>query len=164
MRPTSDRLRETLFDILGSGVRDCVFVDLFAGTGAVGIEAISRGAGEVIFIEQSPEGNRLIRKNLEICRVTRGYRLIQQDVFKALRHLARLGASADIIFADPPYRWELYCDILEIIFQTGLGRLQTRVIIEHHRRAALPETGGGFSRTRQVTQGDHLLSFYSLAI
>ncbi len=164
MRPTSDRLRETLFDILGASVRGSSFMDVFAGTGAVGIEALSRGATEVIFIEQSAEGCLLIRKNLEACRVSRGYRLLQRDAFTALRQLGREGIATDLVFADPPYRWEHHKDILDIIFQKGLAHPGTRVFVEHHRKVLLPEAGMGYGRLRVVRQGDHMISVYQAAL
>jgi len=85
LRPTSDRLKETLFNILARSIRDSVLLDVFAGTGAIGLEALSREAREVVFIESSPAACRLIRHNVDLCGITRGYRIIQSDVFTALR-------------------------------------------------------------------------------
>src|SRR5438270_6300845 len=110
LRPTADRLRETLFDVLTAGNPDAlqgtVWLDLFAGTGAVGIEAISRGAGTVYFVEKSAKAAELIRQNLQSFRVDEGFRVLQQDVKRALRGLAEEGVTADFIFLDPPYRME----------------------------------------------------------
>ncbi len=160
LRPTADRLKETLFNILGPSLEDKVWLDVFAGTGAIGIEAISRGAREVIFIEQSSAGCRLIRKNLDLCGVTRGYHLIQQDAFTALRQLARRGFTSDVIFMDPPYRWQPFADLLDTVFSLRLAHDETRVVIEHQRRAVLPADGQGYASARVVTQGDHCLTFY----
>jgi 16S rRNA (guanine966-N2)-methyltransferase len=161
LRPTGDRLKETLFNILGTGVADSIVLDVFAGAGAIGIEALSRGAREVIFIDSGAEGQRLIRDNLELCGVERGYRIIEQDVFMALRALARRQFRADIVFLDPPYDWEPYRDLLDILFKKELVTGSSRVVIEHHRKADLPETDGEYVRSRVVRQGDHWLSFYS---
>lgn len=161
LRPTSDRLKETLFDILGPTVRGTVFVDVFAGTGSIGLEALSRGAREVVFIESSRTAVDLIRRNLELCRVVSGYRLMELDVFAALRTLLREGFGADIAYADPPYRWEPYGDLLAIFFRRGLARPNARVILEHHCKTALPEAGEGYGRTRTVRQRDKCLSFYA---
>ena len=135
-------------------------LDVFAGTGAIGLEAISRGAREVVFVEDSREGCALIRKNLELCAVADGYRLIQRDAFAALRQLAREEFRADIVFLDPPYRWQAYADLVAIIFGLGLAHAETRVVFEHHLKADLPRDGPGCRRHRVVRQGDHCLSFY----
>ncbi len=160
LRPTSDRLKETLFNILGPEIRNSVFLDVFAGTGAIGLEGISRGAREVVFIEQSGEGCRLIRRNLELCGVAGGFRLLQDEAFAALRRLGHQGFFSDVIFMDPPYRWKPYADLLDTVFSTRLAREQTCVVIEHDRRAILPESGKGYRNARVVRQGDHHLTFY----
>jgi 16S rRNA (guanine966-N2)-methyltransferase len=160
IRPTSDRLRETLFDIVGPRAHASVLLDIFAGTGAVGLEALSRGAQEVVFIEQNKDACRLIHQNLKLCDVKAGYRLLEQDAFKALRFLGRQNFVADVIFADPPYRWQPYADLLDVIFGGGLARKDSSVIFEHHRKADLPEAGKGYRHLRVVRQGDHCLSFY----
>ena len=97
LRPTSDRLKETLFDILGPAVSGTILLDVFAGTGAVGLEALSRGAREVVFIESGRKAADLIRRNLELCGVTTAYRIIQRDGFAALRALGRQGRA---LYAD----------------------------------------------------------------
>ena len=160
LRPTGDRLKETLFNILGPGVVDSVVLDVFAGAGAIGIEALSRGAREIVFIDSGSEGPRLIRENLELCGVDRGYRIIEQDVFMALRALARRQFRADIVFFDPPYDWKPYRDLLDILFKKVLVTGSSRVVIEHYRKADLPETAEEYVRSRVVRQGDHWLSFY----
>jgi 16S rRNA (guanine966-N2)-methyltransferase len=160
IRPTGDRLKETLFNILGSGIRNAAVLDVFGGTGAIGVEALSRGAREVLFIENSSSAQRLILHNLRLCGIESGYRILQQDVFMALRHLARQGFSADIAFFDPPYDWKPYGDLLEIAFGRQLLQRDGRAVIEHHRKAQLPESGSAYQRSRVVRQGDHCLSFY----
>jgi 16S rRNA (guanine966-N2)-methyltransferase len=160
VRPTGDRLKETLFNILGHNLADLVLVDAFAGTGAIGIEALSRGARAVMFIERSPESGRLIRRNLELCGIADGYRLIPLDVFQSFRQLGREGFNADIIFLDPPYDWKPYGDLLDLIFGLGLAGQGSRVVIEHPTKSKLPDSGNGYMRQRIVTQSDHSLSFY----
>jgi len=163
VRPTADRLRETLFDILGPGIREAAVLDVFAGTGAIGLEAISRGAREVVFIESSADCIRLIRQNLALCGVKQGYRFIQQDVFFALRLLAREKFLPDVAFLDPPYNWKPYGDLLKTYFNLGLAHAATKVVIEHDRWSVLPEFGERFQATRVVRQSNHCLSFYSIA-
>jgi 16S rRNA (guanine966-N2)-methyltransferase len=160
LRPTGDSLKESLFNILGPRLSGAAILDVFSGTGAIGIEALSRGASETIFIESSESAVRLIRKNLQICGITKGYRIIEQDVFPALRALGREGFKANIVFFDPPYNWKPYADLLEIVFTKNLLSQPSRVAMEHHRKAVLPDSDEGYRRTRIVRQGDHCLSFY----
>jgi 16S rRNA (guanine(966)-N(2))-methyltransferase RsmD len=163
LRPTGDRLKESLFNILTPMLDNAVFMDVFGGTGAIGIEALSRGARQVVFIESTVEGCRLIRKNLELCGLSAGYRILQKDAFMAMRMLARERFKADIIFFDPPYDFEPYRDLLGIVFRKLLLSKPSRVVVEHRRKAMLPEEGEGYRRVRIVRQGDHCLSFYEAA-
>jgi 16S rRNA (guanine966-N2)-methyltransferase len=160
LRPTGDRLKESLFNIFGPGISGAAMLDVFGGTGAIGIEALSRGASEVVFIESAEAAARLILENLRLCEIGSGFRIIRQDVFAALRALARQGFKANIVFFDPPYDWKPYVDLLDIVFTRGLLVQSSRVVIEHHRKAVLPESGDGYRRSRVVRQGDHCLSFY----
>jgi 16S rRNA (guanine(966)-N(2))-methyltransferase RsmD len=161
MRPTGDRLKESLFGILSTVLPDAVVLDCFSGTGSIGIEALSRGARQVVFVEISNTHCRLIRENLKLCGIASGARVIREDVFGALRSLGREGFQADVIFFDPPYGFQPYKDLLEIVFSRGLITQSAYVIIEHRRKAALPEDGQNYRRTRVVRQGDQCLSFYS---
>jgi 16S rRNA (guanine(966)-N(2))-methyltransferase RsmD len=163
LRPTGDRLRETLFNILGPKMAGAVMLDVFGGTGAVGIEALSRGAREVAFIESSKAAHRLILHNLRLCGIESGYRLLQQDVFTELRSLARERFQANIAFFDPPYDWKPYRDLLEIAFDKQLLTPDGRAIIEHHQKASIPEAGHKYRRFRVVRQGEHCLSFYEFS-
>jgi len=160
LRPTSDRLKEALFNILGSAVQQAIILDGFAGTGAVGLEALSRGAREVVFIDSDRDALRLIRTNLETCGVASGYRILQEDIFTSMRGLARAEFRADIAFLDPPYHWGPYRDLIGTLYSTGIASIGTRVILEHHRKADVPETAPGFHRVRIVRQSDKCLSFY----
>ena len=160
LRPTGDRLKETLFNILKPRISGAVVFDIFSGTGAIGIEALSRGAGRVVFVERDSAANSLIRQNLQTCNVEGDYLIIQEDVFTTLRSLARRGFRADIIFFDPPYDWKHYTDLLKLTFKPELVSAYTCVVIEHGRRADLPESGEGYERYRLVRHGDNCLSFY----
>jgi 16S rRNA (guanine966-N2)-methyltransferase len=159
VRPTGDQLKESLFDILGDRVRDSAFLDVFAGTGAIGIEALSRGAREAIFVETDNRCCKLIRHNLELCSASGG-RIIAREAFSALRALARSGFRPPLVFLDPPYDFEPYADLLDILFSMGLADERCLVVIEHSRRTSLPDSGPGYCRVRQVRQGDKALSFY----
>lgn len=160
LRPTGDRLKETLFNILKPQISGAVVLDVFSGTGAIGIEALSRGADRTVFIERDPSANALIRQNLEICGIEDGFSIIRQDAFKALRSLARQEFRVDIIYFDPPYDWEPYPDLLKLAFKLEPASRHACVVIEHRRNAVLPETGKEYRRYRLVRQGDKCLSFY----
>jgi len=165
LRPTSDKLRETLFNVLGALVVDARFVDLFAGTGAVGIEALSRGASEAIFVEKYPPAIALIKKNLESLEIHKGVRVLALDALKALERLAQESAAAnartDILFLDPPYaEAEAYKKVLAFLGDADLLAENAVVIAEHHRSLDLPETFGKLERVRVLRQGDAALSFY----
>ena len=163
LRPTGDRLKETVFNILGPGLQGSVFVDAFSGTGSIGIEALSRGANEVVFIESGREGVALIRQNLLLCGITDGVRLLPRDIFTALRALGREGFSADTVYLDPPYDWQPYKDLIDTIVAVSIVRLSSRVVLEHHRKSSVPEAGSGYGLTRRVRQGDSCLSFYAIS-
>jgi 16S rRNA (guanine(966)-N(2))-methyltransferase RsmD len=164
LRPTSDRLRETLFNVLGPTVQDSLFIDLFAGTGAVGIEAISRGAKRTIFIESHTAAVQLIKQNLIALDAIAGNDLIEADAVKGLERLQRWNIMADFIFHDPPYdNDEAYTRTLEYLDASHLIAPQGIVIVEHWYSFELPEIFNRLERTRVLGQGDTVLSFYRLA-
>ena len=167
LRPTSDQLRETLFNILGPLTAGSRFVDAYAGTGAVGIEALSRGAAEVIFIEKHAPAANLIRRNLESLGVVTGATVLAVDALRGLEMLrARRDADSEavpeIFFLDPPYaETKEYDRVLGFLGASSFLAPGTRVIVEHSRSSALPETLGSLRRVRLLKQGDAALSFYS---
>jgi 16S rRNA (guanine(966)-N(2))-methyltransferase RsmD len=174
LRPSSDRLRETLFNILGEDVQDSVFVDLFAGSGAVGIEALSRGARKAILVENHPAAVRLLRENLGSLGIAvtgpkekafaGSAEIIAADAITGLDQLATRGLEADFIFADPPYAdTGAYQAILNWLGDSELPASGGRVILEHSRRHALPAIAGQLERIRLVEQGDAALSIYAVA-
>jgi 16S rRNA (guanine966-N2)-methyltransferase len=163
LRPTGDRLRETLFNVLGPSIKDSFFVDLFAGTGAIGIEAISRGARETIFVEAHAAGARLVRENLDSLEIRGGVEVIESDVIKGLQKLAARHLLADFIFLDPPYEGEEHLRVLEFLDESHLIAPYGLVIVEHHRHMELPERFERLERSRLLEQGDAALSIYRLA-
>jgi 16S rRNA (guanine966-N2)-methyltransferase len=165
LRPTADRLRETLFDVLTAGNPDAlegtVWLDLFAGTGAVGIEALSRGASFVYFVEKSAKAAELIRKNLQSLGVEKGFRVIQQDVSRAVRGLAEEEVTADFIFLDPPYQMEeAYGRTLESFGEIQLPKPGSLVLAEHQKKFDPGDVFASLRRFRKLEQGDAALSFY----
>jgi len=168
LRPTSDQLRETLFNVLGPAVEGSLFVDVYAGTGAVGIEALSRGAREVIFIEKHPAAVALIRTNLRSLGIDRGVEILATDALRGLDMLERRsdrGVRADFVFLDPPYKQvEESEQALEFLDRARLLALNGRVIVEHPSSRAMPERLATLERVHVVEQGDAALSFYRLAL
>jgi len=168
LRPTSDRLRETLFNVLGADVAGSRLLDLFAGTGAIGIEALSRGAVEVVFIENHAPAAALIRRNLESIGVRKGATVLAADVVRGLEKLAseKRGETCcfDFIFLDPPY--DAANDYARVLESLGSGNLLSPsglVIAEHRRNFDLPDGMGALQCYRVLKQGDAALSFYRRA-
>jgi 16S rRNA (guanine966-N2)-methyltransferase len=174
LRPTSDRLRETLFNILGDAVADSIFVDCYAGTGAVGIEALSRGARQVILIEKHGATAGLIRANLLALGVSmsvaRGaaseVELTNTDVRRGLTQLAERVVHADFVFMDPPYADMRQClKLLERIGEQNIAErllaAHGKLIVEHAGWDKVPDEIGVLQRTRLLKQGDSALSFFA---
>jgi 16S rRNA (guanine(966)-N(2))-methyltransferase RsmD len=154
VRPTPDRLREALFNVLSPVIGDAVFVDAYAGAGSVGIEALSRGAERAIFIERSKQALKVLQENLRSLGVESRAQVIHGGA------ATYLGSQrGDIYFLDPPYeRVEEYDRALAILGADGLsGRL---VIVQHFSKQVLPEKAGALERYRVLRQGDNSLSFY----
>jgi 16S rRNA (guanine966-N2)-methyltransferase len=165
LRPSSDRLRETLFNILGPAVKHSLFVDVFAGTGAVGIEALSRGAREVVFIENHRPAAHLIEENLQSLSITAGAEVFAMDAIRGFEQLAARRRLADFIFLDPPYaRTSDYLRVLDFLDSSHLLAPGGLVIVEHRRKLELPARLQNLEVSRIVEQGDSALSFYELAI
>jgi 16S rRNA (guanine966-N2)-methyltransferase len=163
MRPTSDRLRETLFNVLGAAVEGSFFIDVFAGTGAVGIESISRGATEAVFIESNAKAAEIIRRNLESLQIQNG-QLVLASAVPGLERLAARHVVADFIFIDPPYENEDdYSRVLDFLDSSHLIAPQGVVIVEHFFKTNLPDRFGSLEQTRLLEQGDASLSFFRLA-
>ena len=165
LRPTSDKLRETLFNVLGPDLTGAHFVDLFAGTGAIGIEALSRGASEVVFIENHPPAATLIRRNLDSLGIHSGVTVLAVDALRGLAMLATRKMAAapafDYIFLDPPYAAAKdYARVLEFLGSADLLAPGGLVVAEHRRNFDLPEEAGALRRFRVLKQGDAALSFY----
>ena len=163
-RPTSDRLRETLFNVVAPHIEDSVWLDLFAGSGAIGIEALSRGARSVYFVESAGAVLRTIRKNLHTLGIEEEADVIERDVATALRMLDTQAVSCDFIFLDPPYRkLDDYEQVLGFLSQSRLLSPNSQVIAEHDKHFDPGDTFGSLQRHRALRQGDAVLSFYSVA-
>ena len=169
IRPTSDRLRETLFNVLTAGnpaaLEGTVWLDIFAGTGAVGIEALSRGAKQVYFVDSSEAAAQLIRNNLESLGVVDGFKIIRDEWSRAAWRIEREHVSADIAFLDPPYQMKAaYGETLRALADSSLVWAMSVVIAEHEKRFDPGDELGALRRFRKLMQGDAALSFYRLGI
>jgi len=157
-RPTSDKLRETLFDVLGARVAGSVWYDCYAGSGAVGLEALSRGAAFAVFVERSGAAARVLRANVAALRVEPRCIILNQPVLTALAQAAR---PADFIYLDPPYSAAgEYRRVLELLGKGVALKAEGIVISEHARRLPLDAQYGGLARYRVLEQSDSALSFY----
>jgi 16S rRNA (guanine(966)-N(2))-methyltransferase RsmD len=159
VRPTSDKLKETIFNIIAGRLDGGVFLDGCAGMGGIGIEAISRGAEFVYFVEQSRKNCQIIRENLQSLEVSEGFEILQMDLKKALDHTRR---SINVAFVDPPYDRE---DVYEAcLSRFGAGALLAPdglLIMEHSKRVELPDAAGTLRKIRSLVQGDAALAFYT---
>jgi 16S rRNA (guanine(966)-N(2))-methyltransferase RsmD len=179
-RPTSDRLRETLFNILAPRVAGCSFADLYAGTGAVGIEAISRGAEQVWFAEKAEAAVAAIRANLKALQIARGFTVEERGVGALLELFAkaaqkaatesvegtRTGDLLDLVYLDPP--WEAEAEYTNTLHLLGSARGRALlapdalVVAEHNSKSRLAERYGELAQTRTLKRGDAALSFYAV--
>jgi 16S rRNA (guanine966-N2)-methyltransferase len=153
VRPTSDRLRETLFNVIAPRIEGARFLDLCAGSGAVGIEALSRGASHATFVDRSRRMCKLIEANVELCRISEAQSVIYCSEVNEFLRQSR-DERWDIVYFDPPYK-EDYLKTLQLLGNNEL------VIAEHHHKTELPDTIGDLQRTRILKQGDSALSFFN---
>jgi 16S rRNA (guanine966-N2)-methyltransferase len=158
LRPTSDKLRETLFNVLGGSIRDASMLDAYAGTGAVGIEALSRGAAHVTFVDHDPRALQLVERNLARCGIASGYAIIRADLSGPAAIPAR--APFEFIYLDPPYQ----CESAAVV-QAVDGWLTTdgTLVLEHAKRRPAADRVGDLARTRTIVSGDSALAFYRRA-
>jgi 16S rRNA (guanine(966)-N(2))-methyltransferase RsmD len=159
LRPTSDKLRETLFNVLTTRVAGADVLDAYAGTGAVGIEALSRGAAHVTFVDSDPRAARLIEANLGRLGVRNRYAIIRAGLADAVRQLR--AQRFDIIFLDPPYAPTTLADALSQASE--LAAADTVIVLEHAARDAAPASAGALTRVRELKSGDSALSFFRRA-
>lgn len=163
IRPTSDRLRETLFNILGPRIEGSRFLDLCAGSGAVGIEAISRGAADAVFIELSRRACAAIEANLTQLGIRSEATIVNRGAIAALERLAGDSRLFDLVFFDPPYAAQVYDQVVD---QLGSGELLSPgaiVVVEHRARNPMKPRYGKLQKFRELKQGETALSMYDLA-
>jgi 16S rRNA (guanine966-N2)-methyltransferase len=167
IRPTSDRLRETLFNVLTSGnpnaLEGTAWLDLFAGTGAVGIEALSRGAKQAYFVETSSAAVKVIEQNLRSLEIAEGYKILRDDIAGVIWRLQREHFAADVVFLDPPYRMRSsYEETLSALADSTVVWAMSLVVAEHEKKFDPGEEFKSLRRIRKLTQGNTVLSFYRI--
>ena len=171
VRPTLDRVRESLFNQLAGEIVGFRFLDLFSGSGAIGIEALSRGAEEVVFVELNSKAQAVIYQNLAKCRFldseseekkSKNWILLKSNALHALKVLAERHHQFDFVYVDPPYADDLYEETLMALAHCPLLAESAQVIAEHHHKTALQENYDRLTLTKTRQIGDTCLSFYSL--
>jgi len=157
VRPTSDRVKESLFNILGSTIKDAVMVDGFAGTGSVGIEALSREAAFTYFIEKHSQSITAIYRNLNKLEVYNRAQVIKKDILKGLTWLVKQGVKADMVFLDPPYGSRLLLPSCNLVLNEGIVKYNGILVLEHHDKDYIHRAGVPIFDQR--VYGDTVLTF-----
>ncbi len=163
IRPTADRVRETLFNVLGQWLDGVSVLDLYAGTGALALEALSRGAERAVLVDSGREALELCRANTQALGFEARARILPMPVARALDKLAGEGAAFELVFADPPYAAKAVEDILSQVEGKKLLTPNGTLVVEHDKREPAPEKHGGLLRVDERTFGDTVVSFYRFA-
>jgi 16S rRNA (guanine966-N2)-methyltransferase len=162
IRPTADKVKEAIFNLIGQDMEGVEVFDLFAGTGGLGIEALSRGAQRAFFVDHSPASLRLIRRNLELCGCERQGEVIRKDLTLGLpRRCDLLKAEIDLVFMDPPYGKGHIPPLLSELVSTGILKDRSLVVVESAKDEKLPDACGHLELVRSRTYGDTKISIYS---
>ena len=160
IRPTTEKVKEAMFSIIGQDIYDAVCVDLFSGTGNLGLEALSRGAEKCIFCDNNRESIALIKRNIANCRAEEWSELIPGDYEKCLMRMSERGIKADIFLLDPPYKKGLYPRCFELIRELNLLEEDGIIVAEHKREDEFPEEFEGFTKLKDRHYGTITLSVY----
>lgn len=161
LRPTSDKVKAALFNILSSQIAGATLLDLYAGTGSIGIDALSRGAQNVIFVENNPRHLQYLKKNLSACSFEGKVEIFATAASDFLKKSKRLHRSFDIIFIDPPYASKEVEKILPMLQEGDMITDHGMVVIEHFHKKTLPEKEGNLSFLKKYKYGETVLSFYA---
>lgn len=164
IRPTADRLRESIFNILSHEVLNAVVLDLFAGTGALGMEALSRGAESAVFVDNNPGALSVIRRNIISCSFDKQAHIIKWDIKKNLNCLKSAGAVFDLVFMDPPYNRGMVKPALFNLEQTGSLKKGARIVVEHSPLESIPDPVFMFEIEDRRKYGKTLVSFLTYMI
>ena len=158
VRPTSDKVKQALFNILGEKVNKSSFLDLFAGAGGIGIEALSRGAERVVFVDDARDSLHVIKKNMELIGFSKRAEIVGA---KAEKYLKKVSEQFDIVFLDPPYTLEQE-PVLNLIAESGILKPDAIVVAEHFKKQPSPKQAGELMLTREAVYGDTVLAFYKI--
>jgi len=164
VRPTSDRLRESIFNILSSRVQKAVVLDLFAGTGALGIEALSRGARSVVFVDQFKSALSVIEQNIISCSLKNRTKIIQCNIVKELNRIRYTGQIFNLVFMDPPYNKNTIKPALANLHQNRLLENEARIIVEHTALEPIPKDLAAFETADQRRYGKTVVSFLNYLV
>jgi len=162
VRPTSDRVREAIFNVLGAAVVEALVLDLFAGTGALSLEALSRGARDAVLVEEHASALKILRRNIEDLGLEARTRVLALPVTRALKKLAGQGQQFSLVFLDPPYERGLALKTLAALQDSDLLLPEARVVAEHSQRETLPEQVGRLNLSQSRRYGDTQVAFYQL--
>jgi 16S rRNA (guanine(966)-N(2))-methyltransferase RsmD len=160
IRPTTDFVRESIFNILADRVQGAVVLDLFAGTGTLGIEALSRGAASATFVDNRRQAIGNILENVAACHLAEQTQILKRDISRGLGFLKATGRTFDLVFMDPPYEKGFVVKTLESLGRCHCVGSNACVVAEHSLREELPGKAGGFQQTRKRKYGNTLVSFY----
>ncbi len=163
-RPTSDRLRESIFNILAFDIQKTVVLDLFAGTGAFGIEALSRGAASVVFVDHNPKALSVLKRNLQSCNLGDRTTIIKWDIKKNLNCLKPFNSTFDLVFMDPPYNKNLIQPTLTHLFQGKSLLDRACIVVEHALLEPILDDMAGFSLVKRRKYGKIIVSFLRYVI
>ena len=161
-RPITSKIKESLFNIWQTKIKGAFFLDLFAGSGSMGVEALSRGAEKVVFVEKSRSAVEVIKKNLAVCGFHSGYELYRDDVFRRINLLSQRQDKFDIVYLDPPFtKPEIFVPVIESLGNAKILASEGMAVIRIRKDIAFPETIGNLCRFRQKIYGISVINFYS---
>jgi len=164
IRPTSDYLKESIFNILAGTVEDAAVLDLFAGTGSLGIEALSRGAAKAVFVDNATQAIRTVIQNVQTCSLQEQSTILKRNVLRGLSFLGSIDYLFDLVFIDPPYEKGCVMKTLQLLGHTGSTSDVASVVVEHSKREILPEKVDCFTLSDQRHYGKTLVSFYGTVL
>ena len=159
-RPTTDKVKESIFNMIGPFFEGGIALDLFAGSGGLGIEALSRGADKAIFIEKDGKAFSVLQENIKKCRYEQYVEAFRTDAVRAVKALLKRDIQIDYLFVDPPYHKKEYYDLVEALVQGGKLTERATIMCEHSTEIQLPANYGAFTCTRKETYGGTIISIY----
>ena len=162
VRPTTDRVKESLFNMINSYIMDSNILDLFAGTGSLGIECLSRGAKNCVFVDKSKDSINIVRSNVKKARVENESTILNVDFKDAVKRLSTQNQKFDVIFMDPPYYENMFIECLKSIDEFNLLDEDGIIVVEHDTKDLFEESIGRLNKSREKKYGNTTLTFYKL--